>query len=126
VRPTDELSAIEWLVSEMPELRPVLDEHVADNDEVLSYPAFADFMRWLVDRVRAGDHAAASRFVAAVESLMTTSAQPPASDPVWNLAGVEFVESLAVDPDWKDVVPTIREWMCPRTAADFDSYRADR
>ena len=122
-RPVDEQSTIAWLVEAVPELRPLLAEHIEDNDGILPYLVFeSDFTRWLVDRTRAGDHEPARRFVDAIEVLMTTTVVPPADDPVWNLAGVAFVESLALDADWADAVPTVRSWMGPFTASDFDSY----
>jgi hypothetical protein len=46
--------------------------------------------------VRAGDDDPAQRFVAAIEPLMTTDIEPPASDRVWNPAGVCFVEGLVM------------------------------
>jgi hypothetical protein len=122
-RPSDERATISWLVEIVPELRPLLEEHVACYDEVLPYVVFeSDFTRWVIERVRAGDHEPARRFVDAVEVLMTTSVEPSADDPVWNLAGVAFVESLALDGDWADAVPTIRSWMGPRTVRDFEAY----
>ena len=123
-RPSDEHATILWLVEIVPELRPLLEAHAKYYDEVLPYLVFeSDFTGWVIERVRAGDLDPARRFVDAVEVLMTTSVEPPANDPVWNLAGVAFVESLALDGDWADAVPTIRSWMGPRTAGDFDAYR---
>ena len=41
-RATTEAEAIAWLVDQVPELGPLLDEHLADNhDELLPYVAFA-------------------------------------------------------------------------------------
>lgn len=109
----------------MLELRPLLEEHVADNDEVLAYLVFeGDFLRWFIARVRAGDHEPAQRFVAAIEPLMTTNVHPPANDRVWNLAGVAFVEGLVLQDDVDDVIATARLWMGPNTSRDFDTYRS--
>jgi hypothetical protein len=100
-RPTNEAEAIAWLVERVPELRPLLDEHVRDMDELLPYVVFeSDFRRWFVSAVRAGDHDPARRFVEAVEPLMTTTVKPPANDRVWNLAAVCFVEGLVRNRMW--------------------------
>lgn len=78
-----------------------------------------DFLRWFVDRVRAGDNEPARRFVAAIETLMTTDVDPPANDRVWNLAAVCFVEGLQTD---RDVIAAARPWMGPNTAKDADLF----
>jgi hypothetical protein len=121
-RPTTEAEAIAWIVDRVPELRSVLDEHLADNyGEVLTYLAFEnEFLRWFVDRVRAGDHDPAERFVAAIEPLMTTDVEPPSDDRVWNLAAVCFVEALVTQASWDDVIETARAWMGPNTMRDID------
>ena len=120
-RPTSEAEAIAWLVDQSPELRPLLDEHIADNEELLAYVVFeGDFLRWFVDRVRTGDHEPAERFVAAIEPLMTTQVDPPANDCVWNLAGVAFVEGLVMAGNADDVITTASPWMGPDTRRDFD------
>jgi len=114
-RPTSEAGAISYLVERVPALRPLLDAHLAEYGELLPYAAFeSDFMRWFAYRARepaARDTLRA--FVDAVEVLMTTDAEPPASDPVWNLAGVAFVEHLGLGD-----VETLRRvgpWLGPET-----------
>jgi hypothetical protein len=120
-RPSNEAEAIVWLVDHVPELRPLLNEHVAYNEELLAYVVFeGEFLRWFVDRVRAGDHEPAARFVAAIEPLMTTQVEPPANDRVWNLAGVCFVEGIVMQGSCDDVIETARPWMGPRTSGDVD------
>lgn len=99
----------------------MLDEHIDYNDELLPYVLFeGDFLRWFIDRVRAGDHEPAQRFVASIEPLMTTEVDPPADDRVWNLAGVAFVEGLVMKGDVDDVIATARPWMGAHTSRDVD------
>lgn len=118
-RPKSETEAISWLVDRVPELRPFLQEHLADNcGELLSYVVFeSDFLRWFIDGVRSGNHEPARRFVEAVEPLMTTQINPKANDRVWNLAGVCFAEALVMNGD-DDVIESARPWMGPNTWED--------
>jgi hypothetical protein len=112
-RPATEADAINWLVAEVPELGPLLNEHLADNGELLPYLVFGDFVRWFIDRVRSGDDRPAWRFVVAIEPLMAIGVAPAANDRVWNLAGVCFIEGLQQDDD---VVGAARPWMGPNTS----------
>jgi hypothetical protein len=99
-RPSSDLAAIDFLVARVPALEPILAQHVADNHEVLTYLAFADFNRWFCARVRAGGREADLRaFIDAVEVLLTTNVYPPAYDSVWNLAAVCIEDSDLIDAD---------------------------
>ena len=52
-RPLTEADVIAWLVGQVPELGPLLDEHVSFNGELLPYVVFeSDFLRWFIERVR--------------------------------------------------------------------------
>lgn len=126
MQPTTEAEAIAWLVDRVPELAPLLAAHLDDNDdELLPYLVFEiDFLQWFIDRVRNGEHDAAREFVTALEPLMTTTAEPPSDDRVWNLVGVCFGEGLVLAGDNDDVVEASRPWMGPNTSADIDQmYR---
>jgi hypothetical protein len=117
-RPSSEAEAIEWLVDQVPELRPLLNDHVAYHEELLPYVVFEDdFLRWFVSCVRSGEDEPAKRFVEAIEPLMTTSIEPHANDRVWNLAGVCFVEGLVMQGD-DHVLERARPWMGPNTWED--------
>ena len=67
-RPTNEAEVITWLVERVPELRPLLEQHLADmDDELLPYVVFeSDFLCWFVNAVRGGDDEAARRFTEAL------------------------------------------------------------
>ena len=109
IRSDDE--AIAWLVDHVPELRPLLDEHVAANGELLPYVVFeSDFVRWFTDRVRGGEHEPARRFAEAIEPLMANAR-------VQNLASVCFAEGLVMNGD-DDVIETARPWLGPSTWED--------
>jgi hypothetical protein len=117
-RPASDAEAVAWLVAEVPALRPLSDEHLKTFGELLPYVAFeSDFTRWFAARVRAGDWGEVQSFLAAIEPLLTTEIDPPANDPVWNLAAVAFVEALRQD---RDVVALIRAGMGPNTMRAFD------
>lgn len=126
MRPTTEAQAIAWLVDRVPELGPLVAKHLEDYDgELLPYLVFEiDFLQWFIDCVRSGDHERARAFVVALEPLMTTNANPPSSDSVWNLVGVCFAEGLVLADGNDDVVDASRTWMGPNTSADIDQmYR---
>ena len=94
--------AIAWLVERVPELRPLLEEHLAACGERLPYVLFEDdYMRWLTERVRSGDHEPA------IEPLI-------ASNRVRNIADICFVEQLMMNGD-DDVIDVARPWMGPVT-----------
>jgi hypothetical protein len=118
-RPATETDAIVWLVAEVPELRPLLDEHLDYYDgELLPYVVFeSDFLRWFIERVRTGDTEPARRFLAAIEPLLTTDVNPAANDHVWNMAVVCLVEGLQND---RDVIDATRPWMGPHTSRAFE------
>lgn len=120
-RPLTDTDAIAWLVRQVPELSPLLDEHVSFNGELLPYVVFeTDFLRWFIGCVRGGESEPARRFVSAIELLMTTDVVPPANDRVWNLAGACFIEGLQND---QDVVDAVRPWMGPNTSTAFALIR---
>lgn len=124
-RPTTTEDAILFIVERMPELRPLYEEHLRFNDELLPYVLFeGDFTVWLRDHVRSGDQGdAVARFLDVIEILMTTESQPPADDPVWNLAGVAFVESLVLGGE-HDVLELIAPLVGPSTARDIEQMRS--
>lgn len=119
-RPTTDEGAIRFLVTEVPELRPLLEEHVADNDGVLPYVVFeSDFTRWFCEGVLAdADLEPLRRFAAAVELLLDHP-----KDGVWNLAGVAFSEPLAVGKREQRAAKKAWDWLGPATRNDIESTR---
>jgi hypothetical protein len=119
-RLASDTEATAWLVAEVPALRPPSDEHLKTFDELLPYVVFeSDFTRSFAARVRAGDGREVQSFLAAIEPLFTTKIDPPANDPVWNLAAVAFVQGLQRD---RDVVALTRAQMGPNTMRAFDGF----
>jgi hypothetical protein len=117
-RPTSDAEAIAWLVAQVPAFGSMVEEHLATFDELLPYVVFEDdFTRWFAARVRAGDEPEVRSFLSVVERLLTTEADPPASDHVWNLAAVAFVEGLQNEAG---VVASARSRMGPNTTRAFD------
>ncbi len=122
-RPTSEAEAVSYLVERVPALRPLLDAHLAEYGELLPYLVFeSDFMSWFAAKAREPSAAQDELrvFVDAVEVLMTTDAEPPASDPVWNLAGVAFVEHLALGD--VEVLHRVGPWLGPETFRDLEKH----
>jgi len=79
------------LVSAVPELRPLLDEHLADNyGELLPHVLFGDITRWVGSAVEHGvDLNAANQLLALLDSAYADH-----GDDVCNLITVSFLESL--------------------------------
>jgi hypothetical protein len=121
VRPTTDQDAIRFLVREVPELAPLLDEHLRENDGLLTYVVFqSEFTRWFCDGVLSdADEEPLRRFAAAIEVLMDT----PVRDSVWNLAGVAFGEALAFGEREGGVLEKARPWLGSATLADIEYMR---
>ena len=93
---------VEWLVSRHPALAPILDEHLADNDELLAHLLLGDVTRYAADLARQ----AATEPEADAELLRLLDDLDPAilpdgreDDPVNNLIWVSFVENASTDAD---------------------------
>lgn len=95
------------LLAAVPELAPVVREHIADNDGVLPHVLMGDVTRWAIDS--AGDEPR-RRFFAALEQGLALG-----SEDVAELLNVSFLEDL-------DVVagePALRALFGPRLAAEW-------
>ena len=83
--------ALESFVAAIPGATGVLEEHRADNGEVLPHVLMADLRRFFVSAVESGDRRQVAAFVAGVEQL----ASSPDGD-VRNVVDVSFIEDLVV------------------------------
>jgi hypothetical protein len=82
---------ISALVAEVPDLGPLLDEHLADYDELLAHVLFADLTRWVVARATA-QPAEVGRVLSRLETACAAGTRE-----LQNLVFVSFVENLDDD-----------------------------
>ncbi|MBO0867513.1 MAG: hypothetical protein J2P15_03020 [Micromonosporaceae bacterium] len=96
----------------------MLDEHLADNDEILPHVLMADLTRWFVAAVAAGQPV--DCFAAAVEVLYTSP-----DEQLRNVVGVSFMEILALGPDDRELaaIEALGAVAGPATIADLKVYR---
>lgn len=92
---------VEMLVSRVPELKPVFDEHIRDNDELLPHVFMGDVTRFVVDLhadiLKGGAASTASsdallRILSTLESAMRSD-----DEEVRELIAVSFLENLEQD-----------------------------
>ena len=79
------------LVAAVPEFRPVLDEHVADFDEVLPHVLFGDLTRFVLAAHERGDTALVSRSLEWLDRALRGG-----DERVQNVVAVSFVENVGV------------------------------
>ncbi len=91
---------IQQLLEAVPELHPVIDDHVSFNEELLPYVVFGDITRWIIELHRSSTASAPSdsqsdeileRILAFLEHAYASNATDPQ---VRNLIGVSFLEEL--------------------------------
>jgi hypothetical protein len=79
---------VRWIVARHPELRVVLDEHLADHDELLPHVLFGDVARCASALARRGDLDDLNRLLTDLDCALNDSI-----DEVDNLIAVSFVEN---------------------------------
>jgi hypothetical protein len=82
----------ELLLGEIPEFRTTYDEHVQDNDEVLSHVLFGDLSRFTIAAYERGQIGVIERLVRLMERLLRDG-----DDYTKNLVAVSFVENIGPD-----------------------------
>jgi hypothetical protein len=85
---------VEWLVGRHRALAPVLEQHLADNDELLPHVLFGDVTRYALALARVGDKESLHRLLSDLDSALDE-----ADDQVANLVWVSFVENASTDED---------------------------
>src|SRR5688572_17197555 len=98
------------LVDAAPELDAVLQEHLADNDELLPHVLFGDVTRWL------GEHGPNAAVLAVLEHHMAAG-----DDDVQNVLAVSFLENLVAGEPSDDA---IRAALGPRLRAELDAIES--
>lgn len=94
----DDVQFVQDLVSAVPELRPALSNHLADNDELLPHAFMADVTRFTVIMCHAMSKEGESRATAEVfiRRIMRflEVALASGSEPTKELIAVSFIENL--------------------------------
>lgn len=92
---------VETLLLQVPELKPVFDEHIHDNDELLPHVFMGDVTRFVVDlheNALKGDAASTASSDALRRTLDTLeSAMRSGNEEVQELIAVSFLENLDQD-----------------------------
>lgn len=110
----------EGLLQRAPELRPLLDEHIQQYDELLPHVFFGDVTRFVMDRVRAeggaGNHdPVARRILGFLEDAMASS-----DENVQELVSVSFLENLdPSDPAYEE----LKAMLGPNLRRELENYR---
>jgi hypothetical protein len=85
---------VSWLVARHPGLVAVLDEHLADNDELLPHVLFGDVTWYALALARSGAGDELNRLLGDLDAALEES-----EDEVANLVGASFVENASTDED---------------------------
>jgi uncharacterized protein YukE len=82
------------LAQAVPSLRPMLDEHIDYDDEILSYVVFADFRRALEQMIDVGDGESVTAFLDVIERWSGTKSDPAHAydGAARNLIAIAFLE----------------------------------
>jgi hypothetical protein len=111
--PRNSFEAMAELVEKVPFARPVYEQHLRDNGEVLPHVLMADLRRMFVNLVQAGNDDDVKRFLEAIEDLASSPA-----DSIRNVVDVSFIEDLVLgDRDEARALNAVREKLGPATAA---------
>jgi hypothetical protein len=116
------IEAMSDLAHAVPALRPVLDEHLAYNGEVLASVVLAEFRHALVEFVESGDDVAVAAFVDEIERLAGS-----ASRDVRNVVAVVILEDGVMHSGGRELAAlnSIVPRFGPATRALLAKTRAD-
>lgn len=105
------------LVSRVPELKPLYDEHISDFDELLPHLFFGDVTRYVAQHLRIDDSHSLSSVVKALNVL--EEGMVIGDDKAQELISVSFLENL-VNHD--DVLVKAQELMGPNLTKELKAY----
>lgn len=109
------LEAIETFVEQVQIVRPLYDEHLEDNDELLPHVFMADVRRLFVDLVEAGACKDVERLLAAIEVLESSP-----RDDVRNVVDISFLEDAYLDPRERKALDLAEDRFGPGTRAQYE------
>lgn len=111
---------IEWLVGRHADLAPILDEHLADNGELLPHVFFGDVTRHASAMARAGTNTdAVDGLLGDLDDSLSLAKD---DDQVDNLIGVSFVENAQGIPGDAEEELRRRLRMYPNLARALSRY----
>jgi hypothetical protein len=90
------------LLTEFPELQPLLDKHVRANDEVLPHVFFGELTRFALNEAKSPTSDALCRLLSFLESAMTSG-----DENVQNVIAASFLENLGPPTDEFYVIRTM-------------------
>lgn len=115
--PSSTIGCINRLLEQVPELRPVYDEHIHDNGELLPHVLLGDVTRYVVQHMRSGEVEASrtvGRILDCLEHCMVSG-----DEQVKELVSVSFVENLL---GHDDVLASLRRLVGPSLAKEIETY----
>lgn len=86
------MSFMEELLELVPELKPVYDEHIKDNDEILSHLLLGDITRYVVQQLRIGATDDLSPLIRCLDFFEV--AMVSGDESVQELISVSFLENV--------------------------------
>lgn len=115
--PPSTIACVNTLLDKVPELRPVYDEHIHDNGELLPHMFFGDVTRYAVQQVRWGEMGPAKP----VERILQVLDQSMGSgdEQVKELIAVSFIENL-VEHD--DVLESLKGLVGPNLEKEIGNH----
>jgi hypothetical protein len=113
--PRDSGEAREGLVQMLPFARPLYEEHIADNGELLPHVLMADLRLLFIRLVKDRDDAKVQALLDAVDPL---AASP--SKGIRNVVEVSFIEDAYLDPRERGALLKVRSRLGPATAASLE------
>lgn len=99
---------VDWLVARHPDLAPILNEHLEDNDELLAHVLFGDVTRYAAELARRYDTGKLDPLLEDLNGVLDGSGYR--QDYVDNLVLASLVENSAGSPG--DPEEQLRENLC--------------
>jgi hypothetical protein len=89
--PRDSVEEMESLIALVPFARPIYEEHISENDEILPHVLMADLRRLFVELVNQGDQEKVRDLLGAIETMAacrarasrTSSTSPSSRTSTW-------------------------------------------